>query len=109
VIFNEENKSLLLLERLVINSHVKPDPEIKKIVSSYYDNFEVSLNKVIGFTKIDLDARFNKIRTRETNVSNLIADIIRSETHCDVVLVNSGTLRADCIFPEGEIKLVYSI
>lgn len=63
------------------------------------------LDKVIGTIEVPLDARFNSVRTRETNVGNFICDIILTAVDADVVIVNSGTLRADRIIPSGPIKL----
>ena len=43
------------------------------------------------------DSRFASIRRQETNVGNFVCDIVRSYTHADFVLLNSGTFRADAV------------
>jgi len=50
---------------------------------------------VCGYTQVDLEGRFFKIRTGETNLSNMIVDVIRTDLDVDLVLLNSGTLRLD--------------
>jgi 5'-nucleotidase len=105
-VFNKDKKQLFLLEKIEINSKIEPDLEVAEIVESYNGDFEKSINKVCGYTQTALDCRFEKIRTCETNFSNFLADMVLVETHCDCVLINSGSLRADCIYDEGILKLV---
>lgn len=59
------------------------------------------MDQVIGETTVELDARFQSIRTRETNIGNLVADIMRRSMECDVAMLNSGTLRADALIGPG--------
>jgi len=61
--------------------------------------------KTIGFSDVDLETRFNKIRTEETSIANFFADLIRIEFNCDIGLFNTGTIRADEFYPAG--KLTY--
>jgi hypothetical protein len=51
------------------------------------------LDEQIGHTQVDLDGRFTSVRTRETNLGNLVADVFRKAANADVALLNSGTLR----------------
>lgn len=61
------------------------------------------MEKTIGFSLCDLETRFVELRTQETNFSNLFADIIKLEMQADCCLINTGTVRSDCIFPKGKI------
>ena len=61
------------------------------------------MQKIIGYTAIDLDTRFENIRTKETNFSNFYMDIIREELNADIALANAGTVRSDRIIPAGPI------
>jgi|EP01047_Picozoa_sp_COSAG01_P039679 5'-nucleotidase len=63
------------------------------------------MGKTVGHLKVDIDARFAMVRTQETTCGNWIADVMRTGCKCDVVLLNSGTLRADTIFPPGKFTL----
>ena len=53
----------------------------------------------------DLESRFEKIRTEETNTANMIADIARVLMEADIAIINSGTLRADTVIPKGPLTL----
>ena len=77
------------------------DAEAAGMVQEYCGELEKAMQKVLGVLGTPLDARFGKIRTQETNCSNWIADTVRLVTKADVAIINSGTLRADAIFPAG--------
>lgn len=54
----------------------------------------------------DLDGRFASIRSKETNLGNLVADIMLDAAgDGDFALLNSGTLRSDRIHPKGPFKM----
>lgn len=48
------------------------------------------MSEVIGHTYVDLDGRFNTVRTRESNLANLLCDCVRNAAGVDVVLINGG-------------------
>ena len=51
------------------------------------------MDEVVGATLVDLDGRFNTVRTQESNLGNLICDVFRHACHADIVIMNSGTFR----------------
>ena len=61
------------------------------------------MEEVIGHTHVDLDTRFEKIRTQETNFCNFYVDVIRNEVDAEICILNTGTVRSDCIFAAGPI------
>jgi 2',3'-cyclic-nucleotide 2'-phosphodiesterase (5'-nucleotidase family) len=64
------------------------------------------LQHVCGYSEVDLDGRFELLRSQETNVSNFVADILFTEfPDTDIAFVNSGTLRSNSIIPKGAITL----
>ena len=88
------------------------DVEIDEIIHGFNAKSEERMKKVIGESGVDLDGRFDVIRTRESNVSNFIADCLRRSTvvpnhrrEVDIALINSGTLRADRIIPAGPFTI----
>jgi len=64
-----------------------------------------AMDKEVGYTAVDLDARFASIRTSETNIGNFVCDSMRESTKADVAILNSGTLRADTVIPKGQLKM----
>jgi 5'-nucleotidase len=81
------------------------DPELVEALKDVLAMMSASMDTVIGRTKVDLDARFREIRTRETNISNFVARLMTWCTGADVAILNSGSLRADKIIPKGSITV----
>jgi len=92
-------------EHVEITKDVPEDEEVKKVVEEYEGKMGQKMEQVLGQCDIDLDARFTSIRTSETNVGNLICDIMKDGCNADIAILNSGTLRADTIIPAGPLRL----
>ena len=48
---------------------------------------------------VPLDGRSSVVRTRESALGNLIADLMRQAVSADIALLNSGTIRSDSVSP----------
>mmetsp|Transcript_5095 Transcript_5095/g.7038 ORF Transcript_5095/g.7038 Transcript_5095/m.7038 type:complete len:645 (+) Transcript_5095:216-2150(+) len=89
-------------ERVEISSKVPENTDAKSIVDKFSALVGKSMDKVLGETSVDLDSRFQSIRTKETNIGNFVADIVRDDYgKADIVLLNSGCFRSDTIHPVG--------
>ena len=63
------------------------------------------MEEVIGQVECCLEGRFKHVRTKETNLGNLVADIMRQAMKADIALLNSGTLRSDSVHDQGIFKM----
>ena len=63
------------------------------------------LQQVLGEIDVSLEGRFRHVRTKETNLGNLVADIMKRKMRTDVALLNSGTLRSDVVHEPGPFKM----
>ena len=79
---------------LSVTADLEPDPGITAILRPYQVRLGARFREVIGCTETFLDAERGRIRFEETNLGNLVADIVRENTGVDIALVNSGGLRA---------------
>jgi 5'-nucleotidase len=91
--------------RYQISNDMPEDSEIAAIVKAIQSDVQKSMNSVVGTSKVDLDARFSQIRTKETNVANFLASVMARATDADIALLNSGSIRADRILPKGDIRM----
>eukprot|EP01068_Selenidium_serpulae_P008637 Selendium_serpulae@DN5034_c0_g1_i2.p1 len=82
-----------------------PNFHVDMIVSRYVQELKEQWDKVIGELACDFETRFRIIRTSETNAGNWLCDIIRHSSRADIVMINSGTFRSDCIFSAGRFRL----
>lgn len=73
-------------------------------MDGYVEKSKEEMSKVIGFSSEPLNTTFSALRTQETNFGNFYTDVIRREVQSDIVIINSGTIRSDCVFPEGPIN-----
>ena len=70
---------------------------------------EGKMGEVLGELHCTLDGRFSSVRTAETNLGNLVTDIMVAALNADCALLNSGTLRSDTLHPEGKFILRVNI
>lgn len=63
----------------------------------------VGLDTVIGETEISLNGERQHVRTQETNLGNLVADMLRYYTNADIAVYNGGGIRTSADL--GEITL----
>ena len=83
------------------------DKAVEAIVLKYKQVVDATLNQIIGAADVDLDAE--NIRRRETNLGNLIADIIRDVSNADAALINSGAIRTNIRKGDIRAKDIYSV
>jgi len=93
------------IERYEITEDMPDEAGITSFIMPYYENYTVGLSEPIGETLVPLDATYKNIRKGETNAGNYVADTIRENVPgVDIALINSGSIRGDCMIPAGEIS-----
>ena len=78
---------------------IEPDKEINIVMENYRKKYETLALQEIGRASTDLTIT----KSRESNLANLIADIIRETSKADVGLINSGGIREN--IPKGLITM----
>ena len=54
---------------------------------------------------VELDSRFDVIRSQETNWGNFVADVLRTFYDADCSIIAAGTFRADQTFQAGMLTV----
>ena len=91
-------------EKILLDSTVGYDPEIRDLVTGYMDKYKARLGQVIGKTTVALDGRKNVVRSRESNLGNLVADSwLAWFSDADIALVSGGSIRGDKTYSAGSI------
>lgn len=85
----------------------KADPTALAVVKKYREKEGALLNEKVGEAEIDLDGE--NVRRMETNLGNLISDIMRYTSGADVTIINGGGIRASIKKGELRVKDVYSV
>ena len=103
--FPDNNRPSVEVVKHTITRDIPADPGVQAVVDQYVSKLKEGMKEVIGELDCELEGRFSELRTRETNLGNLITDIMRRATRADVALINSGTMRSDTIHEAGEFKM----
>lgn len=93
------------LQRYEITEALPDDGSITSFVTPYYERYTESLSEGIGYSTVPLDVQQKTLRTGETNAGDFVMDTVRKNVPgVDIALINSGSIRGDCIIPAGEIS-----
>ena len=92
-------------KKISVNSFdFEEEPKLKQELEKYSIVVDSQMDQILCDINTDLDGRFGSIRSRETNLGNLISDIALVVTGSEAVLFNSGMFRSDQIHPRGPFK-----
>ncbi|HEY0828007.1 MAG TPA: bifunctional UDP-sugar hydrolase/5'-nucleotidase, partial [Bacilli bacterium] len=81
----------------------KEDKAIAEVAGKYHAIAMENGKEIIGRSTVDLDGIRTHVRTRETNLANLITDAMREQGEADITLFNGGGIRESV--PKGDISL----
>lgn len=93
------------IEKVDVTSEFDEDLETVEIVKHWQGDIDSKMDEVLGYMNTELEGRFSKIRSQETNLGNFITDIMLEISQADCALLNSGTFRSDRVHPKGWFKL----
>ncbi|KAL8938291.1 MAG: hypothetical protein Q9216_003980 [Gyalolechia sp. 2 TL-2023] len=88
-----------------ITRSIPSHPETLALLNNLTSSLKSSLETPIGYTATPLDARFTTVRTRESNLGNFVADLMRHTYSADCALMAGGTIRGDQVYPPGILRL----
>ena len=85
------------------------DPGVAAVVAGYAAQLGERMREPVGAAGVDLDGAKDAVRSRETNLGSLVADVMREAAGADVALVNGGTIRAG--IPAGPVTVgaIYNV
>ena len=83
------------------------DPSVSSIVEKYSSKVSSILNEKLGEADVDLDGE--QVRKRETNLGNLVTDIMRQISGADVAILNGGDIRTSIRKGKITVNHVYSV
>eukprot|EP00922_Rhytidocystis_sp_ex-Travisia-forbesii_P042846 GHVS01064060.1.p1 GENE.GHVS01064060.1~~GHVS01064060.1.p1 ORF type:complete len:647 (-),score=87.60 GHVS01064060.1:1782-3722(-) len=89
----------------VLPERYEPNKHVDILVGRYRNELLSQMDKVVGELAVPLETRFSVIRQQETNCGNWLCDLMRKECRAQLAVLNSGTIRADCLFPPGLLRM----
>jgi 2',3'-cyclic-nucleotide 2'-phosphodiesterase (5'-nucleotidase family) len=91
--------------RVDIDSGVPSDLKTAHWVRDITQSIRPQLEPVVAHTAVGLDASFDVVRLRESNMGNLVTDVLRQYYDADCCVMAAGTIRGDCVYPPGPLTL----
>jgi len=98
-------KRLVQSEHITVTSDIPENPEIAAIVNDIETRCQKNLSRVVGFTTTPLDLTATGTRQQESNVGDLVCDLMCREYKADATIINGGSFRSDSIVAPGPISL----
>jgi 5'-nucleotidase len=89
---------------LPVTAELAEDPAMAALVAGYGQRLTETLDVPVGETREPLDARTRTVRTEESNIGNLVADVMRTRLRADIALMNGGGLRTNRVIPAGSLS-----
>jgi 5'-nucleotidase len=89
---------------IAVTPELPEDPAMAALVARYQARMSDALDVRIGESRVPLDARNAALRTGETNVGNLVTDVIRARLRADVAVMNGGGIRGNQLLPAGPLS-----
>ncbi|KAJ2439298.1 hypothetical protein IWW46_004510 [Coemansia sp. RSA 2440] len=90
-------------------SSIPEEPAIGAMVDKIETHLGRALDKTIGYTTEDLDARSSVCRTQESNMGSLSGDLMRmcyaESAGAQIALLCGGAIRSDKVFPAGAVRM----
>lgn len=81
----------------------KAEKETAAIAQNYYEIAYESLKEVVGRADTRLNGLRFDVRSKETNLANLLTDAMKEVGNADLAIMNGGGIRQS--IPEGDISL----
>lgn len=91
-------------ELIPVTDEIPDKPEVAAIVKQYESRMAAQLDVIVGAASLPLDTRGDVVRTQESAVGNLIADLLRAAMQADVALINGGGIRGNAVLPPGPLR-----
>ncbi|RPI79268.1 MAG: hypothetical protein EHM45_03580 [Desulfobacteraceae bacterium] len=83
------------------------DEAVAALVDKYAKQVDAALSEVIGEALVDFDGA--NIRKKETNLGNLIADIMRQTAQADIAITNGGGIRTSLAKGPLKVNDIYNL
>jgi 5'-nucleotidase/UDP-sugar diphosphatase len=87
--------------KMILNRGVVPNPTVAQVVQHYLDELPKDSLEEIGIADTMLDSSTENVRSKETSMGNLTADILREAFDTEIGMFNGGGIRGDRLYDPG--------
>ncbi len=106
-----ENERIVSYEGFLIpvTADVTKHGRVQSIIDHWNAQLQARLDNVVGKSAISWDGERASVRTQETNLGNLVADVIRHAVEADIAMTNGGGIRASIHAGDIRVADVYNV
>jgi 5'-nucleotidase len=90
-------------QMIPVSEAIEEDSEVAALVAEWESRLDRELDVVVGSTSEPLNAVAQDVRSGESNLGNLMADVMRRETGSEIAIVNGGSIRSNHVYPAGQL------
>jgi 5'-nucleotidase len=94
-------KNEAIFELIPIIDSTAEDKEVNTTLQTYKAQLPATI--VLGNTTVEWDLTTNALRESESNVADLINDLLQEKFLVDIVMNNAGAFRGKKVYPPGDI------
>jgi 5'-nucleotidase len=98
---NKINKKEANLNLIPVISPIVANKEVNASLKKYKNQLPETV--ILGKTTVEWDLRTDTLRKSESNVADLINDLLKDKFKVDIVMNNAGALRGKTVYPVGVI------
>ncbi|MEQ1869820.1 MAG: bifunctional UDP-sugar hydrolase/5'-nucleotidase, partial [Vicinamibacterales bacterium] len=91
-------------ELMPVTSAINGDIATTLVVNEWESKLDVAMDDTVATSTVVLDARNATLRLGESNLGDLVTDLMRAHTGADIALLNSGGIRGNRAYPPGPIS-----
>jgi 2',3'-cyclic-nucleotide 2'-phosphodiesterase (5'-nucleotidase family) len=91
-----------------ITPEIPENTDVAAIVKEYDNQLGIKFHEVIGETSVYLNGDRGTVRYQETNMGNLITDIMKNFSGSDIALLNAGSIRSGIDIGPITLEEVYT-
>lgn len=96
-------------QNLPVTEDVPPEPAVNDLIQDYARKLEGETATAVGRSLAVLEGDNNRVRSQETNLGNLLADLLRAEFGTDIALLNGGQIRDSIPVGPVDVKRVRQV
>ncbi|MBM6550562.1 bifunctional UDP-sugar hydrolase/5'-nucleotidase UshA [Marinomonas ostreistagni] len=97
------------IEHKLIGPEIAQDKDVQAMLRPYYELGQAKMGAPIGYTDAKLEGDRDQVRSRATNLGNLITHAMIKKLDADVAVMNSGGIRDSIAAGEISYKAVLQV
>jgi len=103
LLYHEKTVMVAEARNLPVVPSIPANQKVSALVQDYARRLDEQTTQVMGESAVHLEGESAQVRTRETNLGNLLADLARRHASTDIALLNAGVIRSS--IPAGLVTL----